>query len=78
MGAVTIRDLRNHGGDVVDRVLAGESLTVTRGGRPVARLTPLARTPLDRDSLIERWARLDPVDPTRLRAQIDGFVDQTL
>ena len=32
MEEVTIRDLRNHGGEVVDRVAAGERLTVTRAG----------------------------------------------
>ncbi len=30
MTTVTIRDLRNHGGEVVDRVAAGESVIVTR------------------------------------------------
>ncbi|HLE85784.1 MAG TPA: type II toxin-antitoxin system prevent-host-death family antitoxin, partial [Thermoanaerobaculia bacterium] len=38
MSTVTIRELRNRGGDVVERVLAGESLTVTRAGTPVAEL----------------------------------------
>ena len=37
MDTVTIRELRNRGGEVVDRVEAGERLTVTRDGRPVAR-----------------------------------------
>ena len=41
MASVTIRDLRNHGGEVVDRVEAGEQLTVTRDGRPVAELRPV-------------------------------------
>lgn len=35
---VTIGELRNHGGDVVDRVATGETLTVTRSGKPVAEL----------------------------------------
>ena len=43
MAEVTIRDLRNHGGDVVDRVAAGERLIVTRDGRPVAELRPVLR-----------------------------------
>ena len=38
---VSIRELRNHGGDVVDRVAAGENLTVTRPGKPVAELRPV-------------------------------------
>ena len=32
MKKITIRDLRNRGGQVVDRVLAGERLLVTRDG----------------------------------------------
>jgi len=35
MSVVSIRELCDHGGDLVDRVEAGESLTVTRDGRPV-------------------------------------------
>jgi antitoxin (DNA-binding transcriptional repressor) of toxin-antitoxin stability system len=33
MKLVTIRDLRNFGGEVLDRVQAGEALTVIRGLR---------------------------------------------
>jgi prevent-host-death family protein len=36
---VSIRDLRNHGGEVVDRAARGEAITITRAGRPVALLT---------------------------------------
>ena len=43
---ISIRELRNHGGEVVDRVALGEHITVTRDGRPVAQLTPLLREPL--------------------------------
>ena len=43
MADVSIRDLRNHGGDVVDRVARGERVTITRAGRAVAELRPLAR-----------------------------------
>ena len=41
MGTATMRDLRNHGGEVIDRVLAGEEVTVTRDGVAVAALRPL-------------------------------------
>ena len=38
MADVTIRELRNHGGDVVDRAASGEDITITRSGRkPAAR-----------------------------------------
>jgi len=54
---VTIRDLRNHGGEVIDRVERGERLTVTRDGRPVAELRPLRPLPAKAAMLVERWSR---------------------
>lgn len=78
MDEVTIRQLRNHGGDVVDRVQGGERLTVTRSGRPVAELRPLPRRALDAPTLLERWRHLPLVDPERLRSDIDDVVDPSL
>lgn len=78
MDEVTIRQLRNHGGDVVDRVQAGERLTVTRSGRPVAELRPLPRRALDASALLERWRCLPLVDPDRLRSDIDDVLDPSL
>jgi prevent-host-death family protein len=78
MAEVTIRDLRNHGGDVIERVLAGEQLTVTRDGKPVAELRPLRRSPLSASALLERWSRLAPIDPEALRADIDELLDTSL
>lgn len=78
MDEVTIRQLRNYGGDVVDRVQAGERLTVTRSGRPVAELRPLPRRALDASTLLERWRRLPDVDPVRLRSDIDDLMDPSL
>lgn len=78
MAEVSIRDLRNHGGDVIDRVARGELITVTRSGKPVAELRPLRREPLERDLLIERWRRLPKLDPKRLRADIDSTLGSTL
>jgi len=72
---VSIRDLRNRGGDVVDRVAAGEQVTITRAGTPVAELRPLAPPPLGADALLARWKRLPCIDPTRLRADIDATLD---
>jgi len=40
---VSVRDLRNHTSEVLRRVEAGESATVTVDRRPVARLVPLER-----------------------------------
>lgn len=73
-----MRDLRNKGGEVLDRVLAGERVTVTRDGKPVAELRPVPGTRLDAHALVERFRRLQPVDPARFRADVDAVVDQAL
>lgn len=78
MSNVTIRDLRNHGGDVVARVNQGETLTVTRGGKPVAELRPLERAPLTVDVLLERWQRLPHLDGAALKADLDAVLDASL
>jgi prevent-host-death family protein len=75
---VTIRELRNHGGAVVDRVERGEFVTVTRDGRPVAELRPLPPVSPSRQQLIERRRRLPSVDPRQLRHDIDRLVDPGL
>ena len=78
MAEVTIRELRNHGGDVVDRVAAGEHLTVTRDGRPVAELRPYRSTPLSAAVLLRRWRRLPILDAELLRGDVDGVIDPRL
>jgi prevent-host-death family protein len=78
MADVTIRELRNKGGEVIDRVIAGEVLTVTRGGVPVARLVPLPRRPLTAAELIERRRNLPPLDPYQLRRELDEIIDPSL
>lgn len=78
MKDITIRDLRNHGGDVVDRVLAGECLTVTRAGKPVAELRPLPKSGFDSATLLERWQHLPVVDETAFRDDVDGLLDSAL
>jgi len=77
MTDVSIRELRNQGGDVVDRAVAGEQITITRAGRPVAELRAL-RPPLSAEVLVERWGRLPAVDPGTLRADIDRLLDSSL
>jgi prevent-host-death family protein len=78
METVTIRELRNHGGEVVGRVEAGEHVTVTRDGRPVAELRPLRSRGVSAAVLLERWRRLPAVDPEALRRDVDAVIDQTL
>jgi prevent-host-death family protein len=78
MKRVTIRELRDHGGDVVGRVETGEHLIVTRDGRPVAELRPVRARGLSADVLLERWHRLPAVDAGALRRDIDSAHDQSL
>lgn len=78
MTEVTIRELRNHGGDVVDRVAAGERVVVTRSGKPVAELRPMRSRGLSANQLLGRWRRLPALDPKALQADLDATIDPTL
>ena len=78
MAEVSIRELRNHGGEVVDRAARGERLTITRSGKPVAELRPLAREPVALEELISRRRSLPDVDPDALRRDIDDAIDPRL
>lgn len=77
MAEVTIRELRNNGGEVVDRAAQGEAITITRSGQPVAQLVPL-RPALSGAVVLERWKRLPAVDPASLRADVDQLLDPSL
>ena len=78
MGEVSVRELRNAGGWVLDRVLAGEVLVVTRDGKPVAELHALRRPDIEAATLLERWRHLPIVDPAALRSDIDALLNQAL
>ena len=75
---VGVRDLRNHTGRVIDAVMAGERVTLTVRGEPVADVVPHGRRarwlsgPDLRSQLTERAA--DPV----LQRDLDELVGQTL
>lgn len=45
MSAVASRELRNNTRELLDRVDAGESITITVDGRAVAELRPVSRRP---------------------------------
>ncbi len=78
MGDATIRELRNQGGAVIGRVLAGERVTITRDGEPVAELRPLARPRASASVIVDRFRGLPPIDPERFRADTDAVIDQGL
>ncbi len=53
MDAINLADAKTHLSELVDRVEAGDSIDITRRGKPVARLTAIARPrkPIDADLL---------------------------
>ncbi|MBA3249784.1 MAG: type II toxin-antitoxin system prevent-host-death family antitoxin [Geodermatophilaceae bacterium] len=78
MEKVFVRELRNHGGDVLNRVISGESLIVTRDGTDVAELRPLRRRSPSTAELIARRRHLPPVDPVSIRHDLDELLDADL
>jgi prevent-host-death family protein len=60
MTEIAARELRNRTADVLRRVQAGEQVTITSRGRPVAELTPVRavrRRPIARTELERRLGR---------------------
>jgi prevent-host-death family protein len=78
MALVSVRDLRNHGGDALDRVARGESVTTTRDGTEVAELRPLPRWRPTAQQLIDRRRHLPPLDPDARRRDLDALIDPRL
>lgn len=63
MSDVASRELRNSTRSLLDRVEAGETLTITVDGRPTAVLAPIGRRP--------RWATRDEFVSNVLTFQAD-------
>ena len=73
-----MRDQRHHGGKVVERVVAGESLVVTRSGEPVAELVPIRTPGFPAEELLRRWKSLPPIDASSFRDDVDAVLDPPL
>ena len=78
MRTVSLRELRNHSGDVLDSVVRGESVTLTRQGEPIAELRPLTATCTPASALPARWRGIPILDLAGLRADLDDVTDPTL
>jgi prevent-host-death family protein len=78
MNKVTVRDLRNSGGEVLRRVEHGERIVVTRDGTPVAELRPLPRSRVSPAELVRRRKNLPRMNPDALRRDIDNLIDPSL
>ena len=74
---VTVRDLRNRGGQVLGEVARGHSFTVTRDGDPIAEIRPLPRPGLRAGELVARAKRLPRIDSRAFFADIDAVVGQS-
>lgn len=62
MATVPQKELRNHVGEVLRRAEAGEEITITVSGRPVAQLGPVrTRQWVNSSELADLWAL--PPDP---------------
>jgi prevent-host-death family protein len=62
MDAISLADAKAHLSELVDRVEAGDTIDITRRGKPVARLTAVAtpRKPIDRAMLQALTAAMPP------------------
>ncbi len=75
MDVIPQKMLRNHVGEVLRRVEAGESLTVTVSGRPVAELRPTQRRRwIAGVALAEVWHGPTPGDLDDDLAKLDAAV----
>ncbi len=75
---MSIRDLRNKGGEIVERAARGEPITITRDGKPMAELRPLPGPLSSAQSLLTRWHALPPVNSAALREDVATLLDPSL
>ena len=76
---ITQRQLRNDSGEIMRELDRGESFVVTRNGVPVGELNPARRRRfVTAAQAIDAFAGAAPVDATRLRADVDRVVDQSI
>ena len=76
---ITQRELRNDSGAILREVQAGQTITITRNGVPVAELRAVPQRRFVLRSVIAEAARRAPrADYVRLRAELDAVVDQSV
>ena len=76
---ISQRELRNDSGAILREVQAGQTIIVTRNGVPAAELrtVPQRRFVL-RAVIAEAAGRAPRVDASRMRADLDAVVDQSV
>ena len=76
---ITQRELRNDSGAILREVQAGQTITVTRNGVPVAELRAIPQRRFVLRAVIAEAARRAPrVDYDGLRADLDAVADQAV
>lgn len=73
---ISQRELRNDSGEIMRALDRGEDFIVTRNGVPVGELRPARRRFDSRDLLLETFRSAPPVDPERLRRELDTVASQ--
>ena len=77
MNAINLADAKAHLSELIDRVEAGDSIDITRRGKPVARLTTVEKSlkPIDAKVLQSLTASMPPQSRSAadlVRAMRDG------
>ena len=74
---ITQRELRNHSGEIMRGLDAGQTFVVTRNGVPVGELTPLRRHRfVTAEAAVAMFHAAPRVDYGRLRADLDALASQ--
>ncbi len=74
---ITQRELRNHSGEIMRALDAGESFIVTRNGVPVGELSPIRqRRFVAAEAATAVFAAAPPIDAERFREDLDAVLDQ--
>ena len=63
---VATRDLKDHLSEYLKRVQAGEELTITSHGKPIAKLSPPDKAPQERSDPLANVSWIRPVSYTHL------------
>lgn len=77
--SASLRELNVRASELARRAQAGEVITITDRGRPIADLGP-HRTGFrfaDKDEVLRGFAGLPPIDHHRFRSELDALVDHS-
>lgn len=74
MKTVTLLEFRQHADKIIAKVVKGERLILTRRGKPVVRLEPIASEPISADDPFYSIADLAQAGESLTNQQIDEIV----